>query len=32
MVNQVGEDNVQWVDDRFRTAIQNELYKLTRKG
>ena len=31
MVNQVGEDKVQWVDDEFRTAIQNELYILTRK-
>jgi hypothetical protein len=32
MVNQVGEDKVQWVDDRFRTALENELYILTRKG
>jgi hypothetical protein len=32
MVNQVGEDKVQWVDDRFRTASENELYKLTRRG
>ena len=32
MVNQVGEDKVQWVDDRFATAIDNELYILTRKG
>jgi len=31
MVNQVGEDKVQWVDDKFRTAIENELYILTRK-
>lgn len=32
MVNEVGEDKVQWVDDRFATAIDNELYILTRKG
>ena len=32
MVNQVGEDKVQWVDDRFATSIENELYILTRKG
>ena len=31
MVNQVGEDNVQWVDDEFKTAIENDLYILTRK-
>ena len=32
MVNQVGEDKVQWVDDRFATALENKLYILTRKG
>lgn len=31
MVNQVGEENVQWVDDKFITATDNKLYKLTRK-
>lgn len=32
MVNQVGEDNVQWVCDEFVNAISNKLYKLTRHG
>jgi hypothetical protein len=30
MVNQVGEENVQWVCDEFRNAINNDLYKLMR--
>jgi len=32
IVNQVGENKVQWVDDECRTAIENELYILTRKA
>ena len=31
MVSQVGIDNVQWVDDDFKNAIENNLYVLTRK-
>jgi len=31
MVKEVGEDNVQWVDDDFKNAIENDLYILTRK-
>ena len=31
MVNQVGIDNVQWVDDDFKNAIENNLYVLTMK-
>lgn len=31
MVHQVGEENVQWVDDDFKTAFDNDLYKLTRQ-
>jgi hypothetical protein len=30
MVNQVGEDKVQWVCDDFVNAISNNLYKLMR--
>jgi len=30
MVNQVGEDNVRWVCDDFKTAVENNLYKLMR--
>jgi hypothetical protein len=30
MVNQVGAENVQWVDDEFKNAITNNLYILTR--
>lgn len=30
MVNQVGAENVQWVDDEFKNAITNDLYILTR--
>lgn len=30
MVNQVGKENVQWVCDEFRNAINNDLYKLMR--
>ena len=32
MVNQVGENNVQWVCNEFINAISNDLYKLTRHG
>jgi hypothetical protein len=31
MVNQVGEDKVQWVCDEFTRSDINNLYKLTRK-
>lgn len=30
MVNQVGEDNVVWLDDEFKSAVDNSLYKLER--
>jgi hypothetical protein len=30
MVNQVGEENVQWVCDEYINAISNDLYKLMR--
>jgi hypothetical protein len=30
MVNQVGAENVQWVDNEFKNAITNDLYILTR--
>ena len=30
MINQVGENNVQWVCDDFVNAIDNNLYKLMR--
>ena len=30
MINQVGEENVQWVCDDFVNAIDNNLYKLMR--
>ena len=30
MVNQVGEDGVQWVCDEFINVINNDLYKLMR--
>lgn len=30
MVNQVGIENVQWVEDEFKSAITNDLYILTR--
>jgi hypothetical protein len=30
MVNQVGEENVKWVCDKFVKAIDNDLYKLMR--
>lgn len=30
MANQVGQDNVRWVCDDFKTAIENNLYKLMR--
>ena len=29
MVNQVGEDNVVWLDDEFK-SVDNSLYKLER--
>jgi hypothetical protein len=31
MVNQVGKENVQWLDDEFKTIQTNTLYKVTRK-
>ena len=31
MVKEVGEDNVQWVDDDFKNAIENDLYILTKE-
>ena len=30
MVNQVGEENVVWLDDEFKSAVDNTLYKLER--
>jgi hypothetical protein len=30
MANQVGIENVRWVCDEFKTATQNNLYKLMR--
>ena len=30
MVNQVGKENVQWLDDEYKNTISNDLYKLTR--
>ena len=30
MVNQVGKDGVQWLDDDYKNTISNDLYKLTR--
>jgi hypothetical protein len=30
MVNQVGENGVQWLDDDYKNTISNDLYKLTR--
>ena len=30
MVNQVGEDNVVWMDEEFKSAVNNNLYKLER--
>lgn len=29
-VNKIGIDKVQWVSDKFKTSIDNKLYKLTR--
>jgi hypothetical protein len=31
MVNQVGKDGVQWLDDDYKNTISNDLYKLTRR-
>ena len=30
MVNQVGKDNVVWMDEEFKSAVNNNLYKLER--
>ena len=30
MVNQVGKKNVVWLDDEFKSAVDNSLYKLER--
>ena len=30
MVNQVGEDNVVWMDNEFKSGNSNSLYKLER--